>query len=210
MLLLLTAHLSLNYAAVRSVSMHSLNRQRASILFSHLLTSGQVLTPGAVAHRERIFDLDGALRWSNDQVIGFARVGVSFEDVAASVNHPSDAKNAPVGAAKLEQLLGIFKDEDYISWFDTRTTNAMILLKKGIEPSSQLKAVLHAVCVAERLSGGGQQNESADAIFEVIAASLTKTSKLFEDHKQAIINAGWRLDIASLEIQSGVRLVCMA
>lgn len=212
MLLLLTAHLSLNYAAVRSVSMHSLNRQRACILFSHLLSFGQVLTPKAVALRERIFDGDGALRWSNDHVIGFARVGVSFEAVArglASASHPSEAKNALVGAAKLEQLLEIFKDEDYIIWFDTRTTNAFIALKKDIEPATQLQAWCHAVCLAKEASTWEAREHSADTLFEAITATKAKTSKLFNAHKQDIVDAGWQLDVAALEVKSGVRLVCM-
>ncbi|KAL4868789.1 hypothetical protein BDV12DRAFT_169036 [Aspergillus spectabilis] len=93
LLLLLILHLSLNYVAVRSVQMTTLNRQRANIVFSTLLPSDPdfkylvpsqeqhtqqkhelvaaegetqprtILTPAQVARQERIFDANGALRW---------------------------------------------------------------------------------------------------------------------------------------------------
>ncbi|RDW60327.1 RUS1 family protein [Aspergillus mulundensis] len=90
LILLLTMHLSLNYAAVRSVQMTTLNRQRANIIFSSLLSSDpdfadfvsnpnhqderslqqkhigrqvKPLTPAQVAKQERIFDAGSALKW---------------------------------------------------------------------------------------------------------------------------------------------------
>ncbi|KAL4944254.1 hypothetical protein BDV06DRAFT_220517 [Aspergillus oleicola] len=92
LILLLSLHLSLNYAAVRSVQMTTLNRQRANIVLSTLLSSdpgffdfvfgyGSVyqthekqgkgknmqtlsaLTPAQVAKQEQIFDAGGVLRW---------------------------------------------------------------------------------------------------------------------------------------------------
>ncbi|KAL4900576.1 hypothetical protein BDW74DRAFT_161689 [Aspergillus multicolor] len=90
LILLLTMHLSLNYAAVRSVQMTTLNRQRANIVFSSLLSSDpdfvgfvsnpkhqdekpmqqkqtrrevEPLNPAQVAKQERIFDAGGALKW---------------------------------------------------------------------------------------------------------------------------------------------------
>ncbi|KAL2858645.1 vitamin B6 photo-protection and homoeostasis-domain-containing protein [Aspergillus pseudodeflectus] len=91
LLALLTLHLSLNYTAVRSVQMRTLNRQRANIVFSYmlssdpdvaLLTSGQLLdqrnyaepadrnqkhlqipSPAQVSRRERIFEASGTLKW---------------------------------------------------------------------------------------------------------------------------------------------------
>lgn len=83
-MILLTLHLTLNYAAVRSVQMTSLNRQRANIAFSTLLESDgalvslvpstsaqgeregkewEILTPAQVAQRESIFERDGILKW---------------------------------------------------------------------------------------------------------------------------------------------------
>ncbi|KAL2810578.1 vitamin B6 photo-protection and homoeostasis-domain-containing protein [Aspergillus granulosus] len=92
LLALLTLHLSLNYAAVRSVQMTTLNRQRANIVFSSALSSDtdfallasdqlldqhhpqietgsenqkhlQIPSPADVSKTERIFDASGALKW---------------------------------------------------------------------------------------------------------------------------------------------------
>lgn len=88
LLILLTLHLTLNYAAVRSVQMTSLNRQRANIAFSTLLESDgalvsllssssmqeedkeeeerkewEILTPAQLARQESIFERDGILKW---------------------------------------------------------------------------------------------------------------------------------------------------
>ncbi|OKO93947.1 RUS1 family protein -like protein [Penicillium subrubescens] len=94
LLTLLALHLSLNYAAVRSVQMTSLNRQRANIVLSALFESDtdidltdksiksktepssdmntskypqawKVLTPAQVASQERIFHRGGALQWTS-------------------------------------------------------------------------------------------------------------------------------------------------
>lgn len=213
MLALLSAHLSLNYAAVRSVSMHSLNRQRATILFAHLLAYNKVLKPRDVAKHERIFELDGALRSSNDQLIGSGRVGASLEEVARGLasaeGQPRRAKGALVDSAKLDRLLAVFKDEDYIIWFDSRTREALIALKKAATPSSQLKAWCNALHVAEQATRSTNGENTAVTMLDLIASSLKHTSKVFNDRRQDLIAAGWQLDIPSLEVQPSVRLVCM-
>ncbi|KAK5651577.1 hypothetical protein OQA88_11850 [Cercophora sp. LCS_1] len=54
MVLLAGVHLLMNYWAVRSVRMRSLNRQRATMVFREWLDTGKVLTPDQVALRESI------------------------------------------------------------------------------------------------------------------------------------------------------------
>ncbi|KAF7597454.1 hypothetical protein BBP40_003701 [Aspergillus hancockii] len=93
LILLLTMHLGFNYAAVRSVQMTSLNRQRANIAFSTILDSDPDLnlenanliqqahstsnrkgvtqakpnwhipTPAQAAKQEKIFETNGILKW---------------------------------------------------------------------------------------------------------------------------------------------------
>lgn len=103
LVLLLTVHLSLNYAAVRSVQMTSLNRQRTNIVFSTLFgsdpdvdirsfsnshqvkerqkgmsfdqTSWLILSPAEVAKQEQIFETDGILRWSSIRSRSTSRIG---------------------------------------------------------------------------------------------------------------------------------------
>lgn len=141
MLLLLTMHLSMNYAAVRAVSMRNLNRQRANILFSHLIAYDKVLTPREVAKRERIFERDGALRWANDREVGHGKIGVSIQDIVYYLSrdqqHPI-TKSSTQGP-ELGQLLEFYKDEEYILWYDWTTKTVSIVLKKGVSSRSQLK-----------------------------------------------------------------------
>ncbi|KAK8228395.1 hypothetical protein HDK77DRAFT_431121 [Phyllosticta capitalensis] len=82
-IVLLAIHLWTNYMAVRSVSMRSLNRQRANVVLSHLLAHDKVLTPETVAAgHERIFELrDGVLRGAGREVLGWARLGVGLWEV---------------------------------------------------------------------------------------------------------------------------------
>ncbi|KAJ5364340.1 uncharacterized protein N7496_010053 [Penicillium cataractarum] len=106
LLSLLALHLSLNYAAVRSVQMTSLNRQRANIVLSALfhsdtdidlrhstipyepdsdaLTGLTVLTPAQVSAQERISHRGGALQWTSPsngstKYLGSAEIGISLD-----------------------------------------------------------------------------------------------------------------------------------
>lgn len=85
LLVLLSAHLALNYKAVRAVQMTTLNRQRANIVFSgilgsdpdvpfilHGLKQGQgqepkhnwkILTPAQTSIKEDILEPDGLVKW---------------------------------------------------------------------------------------------------------------------------------------------------
>ncbi|CAI7592540.1 unnamed protein product [Penicillium pancosmium] len=99
LLFLLASHLSLNYAAVRSVEMTSLNRQRASMVFSAIIesdnygtkkkvTSLSIPTPAQVALNERILAKGSPFFWSSQrhperQSLGTAEMGVSLAEFFA-------------------------------------------------------------------------------------------------------------------------------
>src|ERR1700709_2496622 len=72
MIALLAIHLGTNYLAVRAVSMRTLNRQRANLVFSALLEDHYTVgkehvkpfpTPEQISIQERVFERDGVLRW---------------------------------------------------------------------------------------------------------------------------------------------------
>ncbi|OGM41795.1 DUF647 domain protein [Aspergillus bombycis] len=143
LVMLLTMHLSLNYAAVRSVQMTSLNRQRANIVFSTLLesdtdldianfnptdragpdlkhnraTQWRIPTPAQVSKQEKIFETDGILKWcsapSTQYKLGSCRIGVSLEQFLA----PSATRTGP-GSLKtstpMSHLSSLFRSEDYL------------------------------------------------------------------------------------------------
>src|ERR1700709_848660 len=84
---LLAIHLGTNYLAVKAVSMRTLNRQRANLVFSTFLEDSKSIhkeqslkalpTPEEISLRERIFERDGVLRWKGSEIIGYCEIGVS-------------------------------------------------------------------------------------------------------------------------------------
>lgn len=144
LLVLLAIHLGTNYLAVRAVCMQTLNRQRASIAFSHYITSikptsksppttlsttSEILTPEQVSNIERIFDWDGAIRWQGGtQILAHTTLGVSLSTILSSLL-PASSHNSKTGSyvstsgegtksnASFASLLDIFRDERYILWY---------------------------------------------------------------------------------------------
>ncbi|KAK4235722.1 vitamin B6 photo-protection and homoeostasis-domain-containing protein [Achaetomium macrosporum] len=80
MVFLAGVHLTMNYRAVRSVKMRSLNRQRATIVFREWLEHGTVLTPAQVAQRESILRKGrGNLESKSGEYTGFCDFGTYGE-----------------------------------------------------------------------------------------------------------------------------------
>ncbi|KAJ5195083.1 uncharacterized protein N7498_008521 [Penicillium cinerascens] len=151
LLILLAAHLSLNYAAVRAVQMTSLNRQRANIIFSTLLesdpaidierlrsgevpkskakpdtSSWKILTPAQVSREERIFHRDGALQWntpSQTRNLGSASIGVSL---ASFFKQAQASQHTSRGSLQtnipMPDLTTLFANESYILYLHPNGT----------------------------------------------------------------------------------------
>lgn len=141
LLILLGCHLGLNYAAVRSVQMTSLNRQRANIVFSAILgtdpdldpdrlrsddamqeqKTGAVtpsapfqwtlLTPAQASTREQIFPRDGALTWTWPS--GAEHVGTAEMGVSVPT-FLARADKSHTGQMPLGTLASVFRDEHYM------------------------------------------------------------------------------------------------
>ncbi|KAL2864597.1 RUS1 family protein [Aspergillus lucknowensis] len=135
LLLLLTLHLSLNYAAVRSVQMTTLNRQRTNIVFSSLLSSDpdftpftanqdqtqppktekpkhvQVLSPAQVSKQEHIFGASGFLEWYSTEesrapeVLGQCQIGVSLRQFLSSPFSSSSTHTISTPSGSLKTAL---------------------------------------------------------------------------------------------------------
>jgi hypothetical protein len=142
LLVLLAAHLALNYAAVRAVQMTSLNRQRANIVFSALLDSDpdldldaarrrgsqrNFLAPADTSKRERIFARDGALTWFSPSPsssspgeiqLGHCLIGVDLPTFLQTPStHSSSTRTKtlkPSPNLNLNQLTTLFADEAYM------------------------------------------------------------------------------------------------
>lgn len=195
----------MNHAAVRAVSMRSLNRQRANIVLSHLIAHDKVLMPQQVSRRERIFERDGVLRWSDDQILGFCRIGVSLEEF---VTRRSISGEGSAGAKLLARLLDLYKDEGYILSFDPTTTTVHIALKRNSSVQIHFKAWCHGLLLAKQMSKLREDNTNidTDVVFRSIARTLGRTKKVFDEYIQRLRESGWDLDISALETHSGTRL----
>tara|TARA_R110002003_G_scaffold38_9_gene2351 strand:- start:1612 stop:2265 length:654 start_codon:yes stop_codon:yes gene_type:complete len=208
---LLSIHLATNYAAVRAVSMRCLNRQRANIVFSNLLQHGLVLTPTDVSLRERVFERDGVLRWANDNVVGYCKVGVSLNMLLNRIGQRHKRTGSlDLHAVKLPELMDIFASEAYILWYTDADSEALIVLREGCTPIDQLKAWAHALLLASRMRGPGSKPEDDDASpvetrLAEMRRTLKDTSDLFAQYAEKLKQIGWELNIAALETRAGVR-----
>ena len=204
---LISVHLAMNHAAVRSVSMHSLNRQRANIVLSNLLHDKRALTPAEVSIEERIFEWDGVLRWRGSVPIGKARIGVALRSLLSTLEPAHDVTGAIRDSNfVLQRLTRIFSEEDFLMWYDARKLLAYIVLKGQASPRTQLKAWALALSVAHRLDAEDATSATSDKILRSIESSMTKISNQWADCIKHMKAAGWDIDIANLETNSAIRI----
>lgn len=220
LILLLAIHLKMNHAAVRAVSMRSLNRQRANIVFSNLFATGKMLTPQEVSKRERIFERDGVLRWADDRILCRGRTGLQWGKVLECIstkNERTGSFQRPV--MEISQLLDLFSDEPYLLCWDRAQSQILIVLKKGATSLSQLKAWAHALLLAglsrevllrkdieDLLPSQEKRPRLPDSLVQDLRASYSVISKTFDAYAKQLRAAGWDLEIAALETRSGTRI----
>ena len=199
--------------------MTSINRQRANLIFSTILSSDKttstevpVPSPAEIASQERIFPRDGILQWK-DEYLGTAEIGISlatfFQNASSSTGH-SYQTTLPMG-----KLQSLFAEEKYILFLFPRGNkwHASILLKKGCPVRSQLKAWTHALLAARVLSGyyvhpGLQLGEKGSEmnVCDVVQKTLGFLSGRMEGYLGALAGKGWEVDIAALETRAGRRI----
>jgi len=225
LIVLLAIHLGTNYLAVRAVSMRTLNRQRANLLFSHCLsqlkekdlstkTAGlrklEILTPDHVSFQERIFERDGVLRWNGGEILGYCRLGVELRTILDAISGPDRSSGAYTGIQPpgLEKLMNIFKDEGYIMWYDQHQRTFLIVLKDSSTVGTQLKAWMHALYLAK---GTRHSQLDVEASLQLLDRTLYDTDHLIRDEKmfEDLERAGWDLKIGAMETRSGTRIRLM-
>jgi hypothetical protein len=209
----------MNYAAVTAVSMRSLNRQRANIVFSTLLQDGEVLRPTDVSKRERIFERDGALRWKN-RIVGYCVIGQSLEPILERLGGLRNRKTGSrdLQATKLSELLRLYQEEAYILWFDKAESQIRIVLKRNATPVDQLRAWTQALLLAQRWKVSGEVSthrlpRPRDILASVggppledLRLTMHEMRETFDTHGAALRDAGWNLDHSALETKPGLRL----
>ncbi|KAL8932382.1 MAG: hypothetical protein Q9216_006859 [Gyalolechia sp. 2 TL-2023] len=211
LVLLLSAHLAMNRAAVRAVSMHSLNRQRANIVFSTFLDQNKILTPKEVSLQERIFESDGVLRWRGSSPLGKGRIGLSMRDLLASLA-PAHLTTGSIrdGEAKLMRLIHLYRQEEFLVWYDAPQRVGHISLKEGAAAEWQLKAWALTLWIAHRHGTGegadATSAASSESIFDLHRETLRDLSSRWTECVDRMRTAGWDMDVASLETVPGSRL----
>ena len=199
----------MNHAAVRAVSMHTVNRQRANILFSTFLDHDKVLDPDQISGEERIFEWDGVLRWKGSTPFAKARIGVCLRTLLSSMVPPHTATSSISDTDwRLAKLFKIFDQEQYLLWYDFRRRVAYIVLKTEATPAYSLKAWAHALTVAHHLDIDDRYATGArdDQVLENLEATLISLSQRWRILVERLVTAGWDVNNANLETTSGTRI----
>jgi hypothetical protein len=191
---LLVLHLMLNYKAVSAVKMRTLNRQRANLVFGHLLAADKTLDQKQVAKRERIFERDG--------VLGYARIGISIAQLQATQQRLLRARDGK--SPSLAWFFEAFEKEDYILVISAREKTYCrvdILLRQKCGPRTQLKAWFHALVLAREVKDGSDMEER-----DLVRTSLKKVEATFEEYVTRLERIGWEMDDCMVETHCGPRI----
>ena len=196
----------MNHAAVRAVSLHSLNRQRANIVLSNLLEDNRVMTPDEVSSQERIFEWDGVLRWRG-KPFAQAIIGVTLHSLLKTLA-PAHIVTGAIcdGNLILERLIQIYSHEDFLVWYDSPKRTAYIVLKGQASPEAQLKAWALALWGAHRFAKQYATGANTEKLLQLLEVTLRDISNQWGDYMARIRAAGWDTDVANLETSSGSRI----
>ena len=208
LVLLLAIHLGMNHRAVRAVKMNTLNRQRACLCLSHLFDTGQVLSPAEVSERERIFERSSFIRWNGGSGKVRAKIGVSLGEIASALGTADRVTGSvKTGAVSLVDLLGLFKAEGYVLWYDESRQVILIALEDTAKPISPLKAWAHAILLEKELrSLSKEERHDAGTLMDVMISIEHTLRGRWEADTEKLVAAGWDLETASLETTSGTRI----
>ena len=187
--------------------MRSLNRQRANIVLSHYFEGKGILNPKEVSSRERIFEWDGVLRWEGSPPFATARIGISIRDMIVALAQAHHLTGAVRDSSHtLQSLTELFKDEDFLIWYDARQKTGYIVLKADNSAESHLKAWALSLCCAYRLRNQDATSARADRIIELLGKLLIEISRDWGKFLEGMKAAGWDTEVANLETTSGCRI----
>ena len=208
LLSLLAIHLGTNYAAVTSVHMRTLNRQRCNIVFSALLAEGRTLSPEEAAKQEFVFETENVLRWRGSEVIGTCHIGASLGHLLQRMEASSTSSSGSInrGNVELQQVLDLFTREDYVLWFDPHSKSAAIVLKRQATTKAGLKAWSHAIRIAWTWRIMTQSPAADRDAFSVLETTLQTHNQAFDQQIKQLEAVGWNVATAALETTPGRRL----
>lgn len=213
---LLSIHLGMNYLAVRAVSMRTLNRQRANLLFSSYLENSQnvekgvgaqgFLSPEEISLQERIFERDGVLRWRGGKVLGYCLMGVPLRQVLELFTAPDNITGSYKGAElkDAERLLDEFEEDGYILWYNSSKRTFLIVLEASSSVTTQFHAWVHALVLAKQIDQGLKDVSVLDAVIQSHSELKTISTEIFG---LKLKEAGWDVETGALETRSGTRIM---
>lgn len=226
LLVLMVGHLATNYLAVSAVSVHSINRQRANIIFSSLMNTDHVPSPTEVAEQERIFQRSPIVRSSHGRILGRCEIGVPFGNILKHIDRRMKLVSSESASAKeqvdISEVCASLIDDHYILWIDSDTRKAQIVLTDRASVRGQLKAWSHAIRVMTELSSssqGSQRSNSSEKNQTTTARSraarisqrellwLIQSTRLdhqavFDGWMQRIEDAGWDTEASTSALET--------
>lgn len=206
----MVVHLLTNYLAVRAVNLNTLNRQRATLLYSRFRSTGVIESPAQIAERERIFAIGENIHDDSGCLLGSCRVGVSFQELDQNTTRK---RLRPMLAVPMTRLLQIFEADSYILqcyFYSPSRQKFLICLREGANGADCLRSWIHAMELAymireskmERLSGALEE-----VVSHLLLKSHTKVNhEIFPSLVQGLQQAGWDLNKAAILITSSYRL----
>ncbi|KAF2864142.1 DUF647-domain-containing protein [Piedraia hortae CBS 480.64] len=184
LVILLSMHLELNRRAVRAVSLRTLNRQRATLVY-HQLKRGHVPSPYQVARDERIFERDGVLRDEKGKIMGHCAIGCPVKQWLAALPAHSSQR---IDMNALSTIVTNSRDKAYLVVFVAAPRlQVRILMKQEARPLDGLTAWWHALALAEGCDDPAER-----------AASLSR-------YTERLRMAGWDTESNALETNAKTR-----
>ncbi|KAF2759643.1 DUF647 domain protein [Pseudovirgaria hyperparasitica] len=231
LIVLLVLHLMLNTLAVRAVCMRTLNRQRAGLVFQHLIApknaSMGVPSPAHIAACEYIFypsstlflPVSAVTASSTSKRLAKAHIGVPLITLLSSLAPANQATLSHFPRISISTLLEVFDSQNYILWPHPSTNTYLIILKRGCTPIDQIKAWWHA-CLLEHMRHQQREKQpvtksevkletvssAEDAVLERLRQSLEQLNSKFMEWVAELRVKGWDLDTAALETRTSVRI----
>lgn len=195
MVLLVFAHLWMNYLAVRAVGMNILNRQRATILFHEYLRTQKILTPSQVAKRESILFWSPVVPNKSGQPVAKIEIAKSYKGAMANGTYRIDA----------------IPEKAYNTIICDRPNGQIrpirILLYHGISSQEIIGAWFKPVDIAWEMDKTRGFDEALGDLFYEATDRSYNFRRLHQSFWNAVTHAGWDLKSQAVETGAPVRFL---
>ncbi len=209
LILLLSIHLETNRRAVRAVSMRTINRQRANLIYRQLI-SDHVPTPKEISQVEHIFARNGDLCSNHAGSQGHCQIGVPFKEMLGDISdqYHRHTASASVKTETLETILEIYSKRSYVLWcrHSGNSPSFAIVVKSGATCSDLLTAWWQALLLAGHTKWRAEHRSTKDQPVEILRETAISASNLLERYEKQLVEAGWDLNTNALETGSSSRL----